>query len=74
MNKRNQHVVKTNEGWGLRGENSKRLTKKFETQLEAIAKGRKVAKNQEVELLIHGKNNRIRARDSYGADPHPPKG
>lgn len=74
MNKRNQHVVKTENGWGLRGENSKKLTKKFSTQAQAIDKGKQVAKNQKVELLIHGRDNKIRARDSYGLDPYPPKG
>jgi hypothetical protein len=74
MNKRNQHVVKTGEGWGLRGENSKKLTKEFNTQAEAIAKGKQVAKNQKVELFVHGRDNKIRARDSYGSDPYPPKG
>jgi hypothetical protein len=24
--------------------------------------------------LIHGENGRIRERNSYGNDPHPPKG
>lgn len=26
------------------------------------------------EVLIHGENGRIRERNSYGNDPHPPKG
>ncbi|WP_143808521.1 DUF2188 domain-containing protein, partial [Pantoea rodasii] len=26
------------------------------------------------ELLIHGENGRIRAKDSHGKDPFPPKG
>ena len=30
--------------------------------------------NQESELFIHGKNGRIRERDSYGNDPFPPRG
>lgn len=74
MNKRNQHVVRTENGWGLRGENSKKLTQEFSTQAQAIDKGKQVAKNQKVELLIHGRDNKIRARDSYGSDPYPPKG
>lgn len=44
------------------------------TQAAAINKGRQVARNQQSELLIHGRNGRIRARDSYGNDPYPPRG
>lgn len=40
----------------------------------SIARAREIARNQESELFIHGKNGRIRERDSYGNDPHPPKG
>ncbi|MCA1979310.1 MAG: DUF2188 domain-containing protein [Thiobacillus sp.] len=30
--------------------------------------------NHPSEVLIHGENGRIRERNSYGNDPHPPKG
>jgi len=33
-----------------------------------------LAKNQRSEVLIHGKNGRIRERNTYGSDPYPPKG
>ena len=33
-----------------------------------------IAINQRSEVLIHGENGRIRERNSYGNDPHPPKG
>lgn len=71
---KNQHVVKTNSGWGVRGENNYRITKNFETQKEAIEKAREIAINQESELFIHGSNGRIRDRISYGNDPYPPEG
>lgn len=73
MNK-NQHVVPTEKGWGIRGEDNKKITQHFETQEEAIEKARAIAKNQKSELLIHGEDGEIRARDSYGNDPYPPKG
>lgn len=50
-----------------------RATKKFATQKEAIDYGRKVAINQQAELVIHGVNGRIRDKDSYGNDPIPPR-
>ena len=71
---KNQHVVKTDSGWGVRGENNSRITKNFDTQKEAIEKAREIAINQESELFIHGSNGRIRERNSYGNDPYPPEG
>ena len=44
------------------------------TQREAISAAREAAIRQGSEMLIHGKNGRIRERSTYGNDPHPPKG
>lgn len=71
---KNQHVVKTAEGWGVKGENTTRVTQNFETQKEAIEKARNIAINQKSELLIHGTNGQIRAKYSYGNDSCPPRG
>ena len=49
-------------------------TRSFDTQREAIEAARKIARKQGTELYIHGKDGRIRERDSYGRDPYPPKG
>ena len=40
----------------------------------AIAIGRLIARANRSELIVQGENGRIRARDSHGADPCPPKG
>ncbi|MGP3778799.1 DUF2188 domain-containing protein [Halanaerobium saccharolyticum] len=75
MSRKNQHIVPTsNNEWGVKGENNKKLTAKFKTQKEAINHGKEICKNQKSELLVHGKNGRIRKRNSYGNDPFPPKG
>lgn len=71
---KNQHVVKTDDGWGIRGENNSRISKNFDTQHKAIKKAREIAINQKSELLIHGKDGKIRERSSYGNDPYPPEG
>lgn len=71
---KNQHVVPHEDGWAVRGEGSERVTSIHDTQRQAIERGREIAQNQGSELLIHGENGRIRARDSYGNDPYPPKG
>ena len=63
---KNQHVVPKNGRWGVRGENNSKLTSTFDTQAEAIARARKISRNQQSELLIHSRNGRIRERDSYG--------
>jgi hypothetical protein len=43
-------------------------------QRSAIAAGRKLAAANGSELIIQGRNGRIRARDSHGSDPYPPRG
>ena len=70
---KNQHVVPVGTNWGVRGENNSRLTSKHQTQFEAIFEARKIAINQRSEVVIHGKDGKIRDKDSYGNDPYPPK-
>lgn len=74
MSGKNQYVVPTENGWGVRGEGNSRLTAEFRTQREAIERGRDIARNQESELRIQGENGKFREAWSYGNDPHPPKG
>ena len=74
MAKKNQHVVPHPQGWAVKSEGSSKPSSVHSTQAEAITQGRKIAKNQSSELLIHGRDGRIRARDSHGNDPHPPRG
>ena len=71
---KNQHVVPHEGKWAVRGEGNERVTEVFETQREATDRAREIARNQDSELLIHGEDGRIRARDSYGNDPFPPRG
>lgn len=72
--KRNQHVVPTEGGWAVKRAGSSKATKVFQTQQEAIERGREIARNQRSELLIHGRDGRIREKNTYGPDPYPPKG
>ncbi|HLX33804.1 MAG TPA: DUF2188 domain-containing protein [Candidatus Limnocylindrales bacterium] len=71
---KNQHVVPHEGRWGVRGEGNSRLTSTHDTQREAIDAAREIAQRQHSELLIHGRDGRIRERDSEGNDPFPPKG
>jgi len=74
MSKKGQHVVPNRDGWSVRRAGASKVTSTFRTQSEAISEARKIAKNQKTELYIHGQDGRIRDRNSYGNDPHPPKG
>lgn len=72
---KNQHVTPHPDGgWQVKGAGNSKATIRTNTQAEAIAVTREIARNQESELIIHGMNGRIRERDSYGNDPYPPKG
>ena len=70
---KNQHVVKTDDGWGVRGAGNSRLTSEHKTQQQAIKAAIPIAKNQKSEVVIHGRDGKIRDTDSYGPDPCPPK-
>lgn len=73
--RKNQHVTPHPDGgWQVKGAGNSRATIRTETQAEAIAVAREIARNQEAELFIYGMNGRIRERDSYGNDPYPPEG
>ena len=72
--KRNQHVMPAKDGWAVKSAGSSRATKVFGTQREAIERGREIARNQRSELLIHGRDGRIREKNTYGPDPYPPEG
>ena len=74
MRAKAQHVVPNGCNWSIRKAGSSRATKTFATQQEAIKKAREIAKQQGTELYIHGRDGRIRERDSYGNDPARRKG
>ena len=71
---KNVHVTKRDGGWAVKTEKSERAVKITETQKEAIEIARKIAQNQESEVVIHGTDGKIREKNSYGNDPNPPKG
>lgn len=71
---KNQHVVPHDGAWAVRGGGNSRVTSRHETQAEAAEAARSIAQRQQSELFIHRPNGQIRDRDSYGNDPHPPKG
>ncbi len=74
MSKRGQHVVPDAGGWSVKKAGSSRATSRHATQTEAIEIATRIARSQQTELYVHGKDGRIRERNSYGRDPVPPKG
>lgn len=74
MSSKGQHVVPNGGKWSVRRAGSDKATSVHSTQREAINEARKIAKNQGTELYIHGRDGRIRERDSYGNDPKRSKG
>ena len=73
MNK-NQHVVPNGNNWAVKGEGNSKNTRITQNQQEAIDIARTIARKEQSELIIHGKDGQIRQKDSYGNDQFPPKG
>jgi hypothetical protein len=71
----NIHVVPTERnGWAVEVEGTDGATSHYPSQEEAIAAGTEKAKNDKVELFIHGRDGQIRERNSFGHDPRDVKG
>ncbi len=70
---KNQHVVKHPGGWAVKGAGNSKATKVTSTQKEAIKIAEQIARNQKSDTKIHGRDGKIRAGNSYGNDPFPPK-
>ncbi len=73
MAKKDIHVVPHQDGWAVRKEGNDRASRVVDTQKEATQIARDQARREQVEVVIHRRDGRIRDSDSYGNDPHPPK-
>ena len=69
-----QHVVLRGGKWAVRKGGAERVTRHYDTQREAIDAAREFARSHRTEVYVHGRDGRIRERNSYGNDPFPPKG
>jgi hypothetical protein len=71
---KNIHVThRANNTWAVIGENDLRASSLHPTQAEAIRDARSIAMHNHSELIIHGRDNLIRDKDSFGNDPFPPR-
>lgn len=69
-----QHVLPTASGWAVKRAGASKSSGIYGTQKDALKEATRIARNNKTEVYVHGKNGRIRERNSYGSDPYPPKG
>ena len=71
----NQHVVKRGRDWAGRKEGAVRDTAVTDTQAQAEKLAKQIATNQGGDVITHGRDGKIRDRNTYGKPDHyPPKG
>jgi len=71
--RKNQHVVPRAGQWAVVGAGNSRASSIQPTQRRAIRDATRIARHQKSDVVIHGRDNKIRDRDSYGSDPCPPR-
>ena len=72
-NKNQYHISKNlNNGWKVTQQS--RVLSVFETQKQTIGSARYMAQVTGGETVIHGRDGKIRDKNSYGNDPFPPIG
>lgn len=72
--KRDIHVVPHPDGgWAAKREGADRAGSRHGTQGDAIDAARGTARREGLEVVIHGRDGKIRDSDSYGNDPLPPR-
>ena len=55
--------------WVVEREGATRASSRHRTQAEADERARAVARREQAELIVHGRDGKIRHRESYGNDP-----
>jgi Uncharacterized protein conserved in bacteria (DUF2188) len=64
-----QHVIPTGRNWAVRRAGSLRSSGIYQTQHEALDAARGIARNQGVDLYVHGSDGRIHTRETYAKTP-----
>ena len=63
----NVHLLPRGDIWTLEVDGAKFWS--FETEDEALRRGRRLAQRERGELVVHGNDGTIREKDSHGHDP-----
>ena len=71
---KNQHVTVHERGWAVTAEGASLPTAVFKTQNAAWERAKSIARRERSEALLHGRDGRIRERNTYGHDPRSSKG
>jgi len=69
------HVLHRAGHWRVEREGAERPSLTAPMQREAIEKGRRLAlRNRPSQLIVHGRDGRVRKEYTYDSDPYPPEG
>ena len=74
--RKSYHVIKNSGGgWKVKGAGSKKASSTHKTQKAAQKAATKLVKGQtKGQVVIHGRDGKIRTEHTYGSDPNPPRG
>lgn len=74
--RKSYHVAKNSDGvWKVKGAGSSRASSTHPTQKAAQEAATRLAKSQtKGQVVIHGRDGKIRTEHTYGSDPNPPRG
>jgi hypothetical protein len=64
---------RTDGKWAVKKEGATKASSLHSTQENAWKEARRLARGEGSEAFLKGKDGKIRARNSYGNDPYPPK-
>lgn len=72
--KKNIHVTRRPDGdWQVKREGADRVSSVHDTQRAAEDAAKGTARRERGEVFVHGRDGKIRDRDSFGNDPFPPR-
>lgn len=60
--------------WQVKRQGAERASAVFERKSDAIERGRELARSEQGQLVIRGRDGRIQDERTYGKDPYPPEG
>lgn len=67
------HVSKDESGGWKKTVGGEKVGHAHRTQQAAIDAAEKIAREKGSDLVVHGRDGKIRSKDSFGNDPNPPK-